>query len=465
MAQRPKLNRVWASNNSNLRRDPGDAKYITGWVSEIPTYQVLNFLQFKIDTTFLAIAERGIAEWGGDISYAKGALSWDEVDGKIYVSSVANPDKTKSPSKNPSQWTASSTQITRTQYDELNKYIDAHIANKSNPHGVTAAQINAYSKAEIDAIVSQYRAEVLAHKNDTNNPHKTKAVDIGAVPVTGGSYNGTVTFPNIYFKSSGAQIGVDNNNELSIAHINGRIKLNTSGRVMVGNIERNQPNYMSPVVTEKTFPDLRLSGQPSYAQPTPTFIWDLMFNLNLRVGVGYVVTDYDEYVPMYANDGMLVAPTKQVYVKAPKTIISGELSYCADVRLNMRGDKVGGNFFSFGSGGLNVTLRTHGTADVITVIAEMGATLGGNTWQGVNKEVVWKLGEIKRLSVVCDKTRLTLFVDGIDLGTKQFDANSVADVDVRIEPKINSVFNNGKVDICGFRTFNQRLTSEQVSSL
>ncbi len=60
MAIRPKLNRVWTSNNSVARRDPGDAEYLKGWVAEIPTYQVLNYLQYKIDTTMLAQAERGI---------------------------------------------------------------------------------------------------------------------------------------------------------------------------------------------------------------------------------------------------------------------------------------------------------------------------------------------------------------------------------------------------------------------
>lgn len=463
MAQRPKLNRVWASDNPNLRRDPGDAKYITGWVSEIPTYQVLNFLQFKVDTTFLAIAERGIAEWGGDISYAKGALSWDEVDGKIYISSVVNPDKTKSPSKNPSQWTASSIQITRTQYDDLNRYIDTHIANKSNPHGVTAAQLNAYTKAEIDAIVSQYRAEVLAHKNDTNNPHKTKAVDIGAVPVTGGTYSGSVTFPHIFFKSSSSQIGIDNNNALSIAHGGGRIKLATHGAVSAGNIDSSAANALSPVVTEKTFPDLRLTGQPNYAQPTPMFVWDLMHNLNLRVGFGKVLNTNNNFIPTFAEDGMYKNVSSS-YVDV-HTIQTGEMTYCLDVRVSASGNSVGGNFFFFGSGRMIVTLSTSGTANVVKLNAEMAGTLGGNSWQGVYKEVPWVPGEVKRIAIVCDKTRTTLFVNGVDLGTKHLTANSVADVDLRLAPSLGGTSDGAQVYVCGFKVFGQRLTSEQVSAL
>ena len=85
---RPKLNRVWTSGSATLRRDPGDAKYIQGWISEIPTFQVLNYLQYKVDTTLLAQAERGIFEWGTDIQYGLGSIVWNELDKKIYVSTV-----------------------------------------------------------------------------------------------------------------------------------------------------------------------------------------------------------------------------------------------------------------------------------------------------------------------------------------------------------------------------------------
>lgn len=464
MTQRPKLNRVWASGNPNLRRDPGDTKYITGWVSEIPTYQVLNFLQYKVDTTFLSIAERGIAEWGGDISYAKGAISWDESDGRIYVSSVANPDKTRSPSKNPSQWTASSIQITRAQYDDLNRYIDAHIANKSNPHGVTAAQLSAYTKAEIDQIVSQYRAEVLAHKNDTNNPHRTKAIDIGAVPVTGGKYTGPVTFTNIFFKSNNTQISIDSGNALNIAHGDGRIKLYNHGSVTAGNVNSSAANGLSPVVTEKTFPDLRLNGQPNYATPTPIFVWDLMHNLNLRVGFGAATVINDNYVPTFADDGMYKNPQGRTYIDVPM-FYTGEMTYVVDVRVNDRGNGVSGNFFSFGSGRMKVFLKTHGTSNVVTVIAEMSGTLGGITWQGFNREVTWLPGEIKRIAVVCDKARTTLFVNGVDLGTRQFAENSISDEDLLLEPNVGGIGSGAQVDICGFKLFSQRLSSAQVSAL
>ena len=98
---RPQLNRLWGGNSSSTRRDPGDDKYLLGWLSEIPTFQVLNFLQYKMDTTMLAQAERGIFEWGSDVGYAKGAIAWDEVDKQIYVSQMQGPSTTLSPRGNP----------------------------------------------------------------------------------------------------------------------------------------------------------------------------------------------------------------------------------------------------------------------------------------------------------------------------------------------------------------------------
>ena len=34
---------------------------------------------------------------------------------------------------------------------EIKAFLSSHTSNKSNPHGVTAAQVGAYTKAEIDA--------------------------------------------------------------------------------------------------------------------------------------------------------------------------------------------------------------------------------------------------------------------------------------------------------------------------
>lgn len=286
MAIRPKLNRVWTSNNSVARRDPGDAKYLQGWVAEIPTYQVLNYLQYKIDTTMLAQAERGIFEWGDDVSYGVGSLAWDETNKTIYVCTVTNPSKTLRPSANLAQWSPSSIQVPRANYDAIVAAINAHIADvTTNPHRVTAAQIGAYNRSELDAIVANYRAMVLAHTTDYNNPHQLTATQVGAVPVIGGSYTGEVTFPTVYLNDSKtAQIVNDGGLYLR----NGSYYLGINGST--GNPEAGTASSKSRIVTELNFPDVKAAQEPEYAHLEPTFQMNLVNSLNIVRGSGTVET-------------------------------------------------------------------------------------------------------------------------------------------------------------------------------
>lgn len=294
MAIRPKLNRVWTSNNSVARRDPGDEKYLKGWVAEIPTYQVLNYLQYKIDTTMLAQAERGIFEWGSDVSYGVGSLAWDETNKTIYVCTVASPSKTLRPSENSAQWSPSSIQVSRANYDSIVAAINAHIADvTSNPHKVTAAQIGAYDKSELDSIVANYRAMVQAHVTDYNNPHKLTATQVGAVPAIGGTYTGEVTFTTVYLNDSKtAQIVNDGGLYLR----NGSYYLGINGTT--GNPEAGTAASKSRIVTELNFPDVKAAQEPGYAHLEPDFQMTLINSINIVRGTGVIYNNSDR-VPVY----------------------------------------------------------------------------------------------------------------------------------------------------------------------
>lgn len=282
---RPKLNRLWGGDNSATRRDPGDTKYIQGWISEIPTFQVLNYLQYKMDTTMLAQGERGMFEWGGDIDYVKGALAWDELDKQIYVSQVQNPSKTLAPSKNLAQWKTSSIQITRQDFDTITSAINAHIADVTgNPHKLTPGRLGAYTKAETDALVTTYRNLVAAHVGDKNNPHAVTATQIGAVPVTGGTYTGDVIFATgqiLLDAASTNKVGLLSGNGLYLQAANGLIGVNAAGVAVAGTAASN-----SPIVTEKTFADQKAKVEPDYAAPAPVFYMPLMGDINIYTGAG-----------------------------------------------------------------------------------------------------------------------------------------------------------------------------------
>lgn len=58
--------------------------------------------------------------------------------------------------------------------------INSHIENRNNPHGVTAAQVGTYTKAQIDTQVGAVTTSLNNHVGNTNNPHGTTAAQVGA---------------------------------------------------------------------------------------------------------------------------------------------------------------------------------------------------------------------------------------------------------------------------------------------
>jgi len=69
--------------------------------------------------------------------------------------------------------TASLANHWETQYDEAKADLDAHKADSSNPHSVTAAQAG---------------AAPASHVTDTNNPHSVTATQVGAAQTAYGSW-------------------------------------------------------------------------------------------------------------------------------------------------------------------------------------------------------------------------------------------------------------------------------------
>ena len=63
----------------------------------------------------------------------------------------------------------------------------AHIANKSNPHGVTASQAGAYTKAEADAKVKIVNDTLTSHSGNKSNPHTVTKAQVGLGNVTNDS--------------------------------------------------------------------------------------------------------------------------------------------------------------------------------------------------------------------------------------------------------------------------------------
>lgn len=457
MAIRPKLNRVWTSNNSVARRDPGDEKYLKGWVAEIPTYQVLNYLQYKIDTTMLAQAERGIFEWGNDVSYGVGSLAWDETDKTIYVCTVTSPNKTLRPSANSAQWSPSSIQVSRANYDSIVAAINAHIADvTTNPHKVTAAQIGAYNKSELDSIVANYRAMVQAHVTDYNNPHKLTAVQVGAVPATGGAYTGEVTFTTVYLNDSKtAQIVNDGGLYLR----NGSYYLGINGTT--GNPEAGTAASKSHIVTELNFPYVKAAQEPEYAVPEPILDMPLIGSINMRTGIGKINSADVEptYAPQFGNS-LIVRPSAGLY--GTDEILPGGRQATLAIDALFSGTPSGSAWlWDIGLGWFRIFVKSN---------REVCCAFQGTTTdtEALPSNVTMPMNEWVRIAATYNAStgRVCLYINGVkasdltpsNLPTTAFKAGVVYKLASPAYPNIYTYLRN-------FRVWADELTDKQVSTL
>lgn len=74
-----------------------------------------------------------------------------------------------------------------------------HISNKSNPHGVTPAQIGAYTKEEISSLLlnKAEATDLTAHTGNKSNPHGVTAKQIGAYSGNGGEIAADTTVASL----------------------------------------------------------------------------------------------------------------------------------------------------------------------------------------------------------------------------------------------------------------------------
>ncbi|MGF6139028.1 hypothetical protein [Pseudomonas laurylsulfatiphila] len=283
-----KLGRIWASAPTSPNIDPGVDKYKLGWVAEIPVFQMLNYINNRYDTNIVALAERGMFEWGNDIAYKLSSLVWDEADGFIYVSKISNPSIATRPGLNLSQWEKSAVQISRTQYDAAVASWSNHIANTSNPHQLTVEILNTYSKSVIDGKVAVVQGNLNTHTGDHTNPHDVTAVQVGAVPVTGGDYSGLVRhlsgFTGIGALANSAYLLTDASGTYLTLGSNPKLGIDaTSKPVFI-----DDSSVKSNLLIESNYIAARELVEANYVPPTPDCEVNLRNNLNLIYGSGSV---------------------------------------------------------------------------------------------------------------------------------------------------------------------------------
>lgn len=261
-------------------------KWKLGWVSEIPVFQMLNYINNRYDTNIVALAERGTFEWGTDLAYNIGALVWDETDGSIYISKVAEPSKTVRPSLNATQWDKSSVQISRAQYDLAVANWSNHIANTSNPHQLTVEILDTYSKSIIDGKVAVVQSGLNSHTSNFQNIHNVTATQAGAVPVTGGNYTGLV---NHLFASTG--IGPTSYAATLLTDATGTfLTLGAASKVGIDSTNKavfvDGAGVKSNLLIESNYIAAREAVEALYVTPTPDCEVQFRNSLNLIHGSG-----------------------------------------------------------------------------------------------------------------------------------------------------------------------------------
>lgn len=462
---RPKLNRVWTSDNANLRRDPGDAKYLQGWIAEIPTFQVLNYLQYKVDTTLLALAERGVFEWGTDVQYGLGSLVWDDATNIIYVATVGAPSRTLRPSQNLGQWAASSIQVSRYDYDDIVSKISTHIADTTtNPHKITANMIGAYNKAQIDNLIAQYNALVASHANDRNNPHQVTAAQAGAVPITGGTYTGAVTFQQgMLFDAGGTTKLTFGAQGFYMQSVNTRIGIDSSGVPVVGNVATG---VNSRIITDATFAEVKASEEPNYSVPYPNYAQHLIGDFNMNIGSGeFNAPDQWEFNPQYGSALFIPAATVGRNADQSGSLYSVvEHTLCVDVlsssprvptsnaivcAIGLR--SASGNWSEFQireNGNIYISRRDNSLVPAIFEAAMQRLPAQVNNWY--------------RLTATLSNTGIRLYFDGVLAAS----SNASATKNAKLEfARISARATTRNLAIRNFRMWDSVLTDKQISTL
>ena len=124
--------------------------------------------------------------------------------GDVGLSSVANLDQSKaikSITRSGTTFTATALDGTTTTFTQQDSSTTYGIATPSSDGLMSKSD-----KAKLDEITSTYatKSELSSHSQNTSNPHKVTASQVGALPLSGGSLTGNLTAPSFQTGTGGA---------------------------------------------------------------------------------------------------------------------------------------------------------------------------------------------------------------------------------------------------------------------
>ena len=165
------------------------------------------YIQFAQNGTVHSYISPADGTYHGNISGSAGSVAWGNVSDKpstyppsshthtkaqVGLSNVANLDQSKaikSITRNGTTFTATALDGTTSTFTQQDTNTTYDIATSS-----TDGLMSKTDKAKLDAVASTYatKSELSSHSQNTSNPHKVTASQVGALPISGGSMTGQI---------------------------------------------------------------------------------------------------------------------------------------------------------------------------------------------------------------------------------------------------------------------------------
>ena len=285
---RPNLGRVFASNafESDIGHPdtfipsepiyPGrvENQYNVGWfvegieVTKQP-HQWINFFYNSLDNILRTHATQN-NKFSSQVSYKKNALV--SVDNLLFMALVEDPQGT--PSIINTDWSLCLSSLE--EYSNATSTLHvSHINNFSNPHNVTADQLDVYGIGEVDVGLGETLEVVDLHKLKTDNPHDITYSQLKVLPTSGGSFTGAVELYELHTRH-----GV-------IKPLLGAIRFEVFGTRFGVRADTGLNKDSLNVVSFNNYEVLKMRNNPKFSQTIPDISIPLTGDLNFH-SLGFV---------------------------------------------------------------------------------------------------------------------------------------------------------------------------------
>lgn len=293
---RPRIDRLFASNA--LPEDIGDPdvftpanppyphrvpeQYKAGWfVSDDEVvkqpHQWINFFYNGLDKGIYSNASR-YNYWSSKVEYEFEAIVY--YGNNFFKALKSNP--TGTPALVSTEWEVCFTTLEEFMIliNEVIGSADGHMARRDNPHNVTPAQVDAYTKPQVDETLDATLVNTTTHKNRKDNPHSVTYDQIGVLPTSGGIFTGAVDLHDMQLSKGIIRCLVA---AIRLEAFSTRFGVRSDTGLNKDNLE---------VVSFNNYEAMKIRNNPKFANQQPDITIPLNGDLNFFSSQGIEVVEY-----------------------------------------------------------------------------------------------------------------------------------------------------------------------------